>query len=109
MTAVKKGDRVSVDAKRVGQPRRGGVVTAVTEGLAGTRYTVSWDDGTETSFSPQFGNLVVEGRAKAGGKAKATGKKKTKDKASKASGSAKAAGGKKKTTKATKAKTKAKR
>lgn len=54
------GDRVSVDAKKVGQPRRAGVIRAVTKGLSGARYQVRWDDGQESVLAPGAGNLVVE-------------------------------------------------
>ncbi len=55
------GDRVSVDAKKVGQPRRAGVIRSVTKGLSGARYQVRWDDGQESVLAPGAGNLVVEG------------------------------------------------
>jgi hypothetical protein len=59
---AKIGDRVSVDAKKVGQPRRTGVIEKVTEGLSGIRYQVAWDDGHTSVLAPGAGNLTVEGR-----------------------------------------------
>lgn len=57
---AKMGDRVSIDAKKVGQPRRTGVITKVNRGLSGVRYQVKWDDGHESVLSPGAGNLCVE-------------------------------------------------
>lgn len=62
---AKVGDRVSIDAKKVGQPRRQGVIRSVTKGLSGVRYTVRWDEGHESVISPGAGILTVEGKAKA--------------------------------------------
>jgi hypothetical protein len=77
------GDRVSLDAKKVGQTRRGGVVLDVSQGLAGVRYQIRWDDGHESSISPGAGVLIVEGRAGNGKKA-SKGSKKSSRKSSKA-------------------------
>ena len=60
----KIGDRVSIDAKKVGQARRAGVVKARTKGIAGTRYEIAWDDGSRTMIAPGAGVLLVEGPAK---------------------------------------------
>lgn len=57
---AKIGDRVSIDAKKVGQPKRTGVITNVSKGLSGIRYQVRWDDGHESVLSPGAGNLCVE-------------------------------------------------
>ena len=67
---AKVGDRVSVDAKKVGQPRRAGVIKAVSKGLSGARYQVRWDDGQESMLAPGAGNLVVEGGRNGKGAAK---------------------------------------
>lgn len=64
---AKNGDRVSIDAKKVGQPKRTGVITKVNRGLSGIRYQVKWDDGHESVLSPGAGNLCVEAN---GGNAK---------------------------------------
>jgi hypothetical protein len=62
--APKVGDRVSLDAKKVGQPRRVGVVVAATQGLTAVRYEIRWDDGSASVISPSGGTLTVEGKAK---------------------------------------------
>jgi hypothetical protein len=75
---AKVGDRVSMDAKKVGQPPRVGVIASVTKGLSGLRYQVRWEDGHVTVIAPGAGIMTVVGRAKVkNGKAK-TGKKKAK-------------------------------
>jgi hypothetical protein len=63
------GDRISLDAKKVGQSRRTGVVENVSHGLAGVRLSVRWDDGSSTVIAPGAGVLLIEGHN--GGKAKA--------------------------------------
>lgn len=85
----KAGDRCAFDGKKVGQPRRTGVIKEVTKGLSGNRYHVAWDDGTSSIIAPGSGNLTVEGRrgkssngnAKPKAKAKAKAKVKPKVKA----------------------------
>jgi hypothetical protein len=79
---AKVGDRVSIDAKKVGQPRRVGVIEGVTTGISGVRYTVRWEGGHQSVLAPGAGNLTVERRSRAkakkssnGSKKKATGKK----------------------------------
>jgi hypothetical protein len=56
----KSGDRVSLDAKKVGQSRRAGVVRSVTQGISGIRYEISWDDGSVSVIAPGAGILLVE-------------------------------------------------
>jgi hypothetical protein len=68
MAEPKVGDRISLDAKKVGQPRRGGVVKDVRQGLSGTRLEIEWDDGARSVLAPGAGVLLVEGRAKGNGK-----------------------------------------
>lgn len=70
---AKVGDRVSLDAKKVGQPRRAGVIVNVAQGLSGARYEIAWEEGSTSILSPGAGTLIVEGKAKA--KAKAKGSK----------------------------------
>lgn len=80
MAEPKVGDRISIDAKKVGQPRRGGVVRGVTQGLAGNRFEIEWDDGSRTIMAPRAGVLLVEGKAaKKTAKAKSPGKKASKN------------------------------
>jgi hypothetical protein len=102
----KVGDRVSLDAKKVGQPRRFGDVVAVSKGLTAMRFGIRWEDGSESVIAPSAGTLLIEGKSskKAASKAKAA---KPKAKAAKAKPKAKAAKPKAKA-KAKAAKTKAK-
>jgi hypothetical protein len=90
---AKVGDRISLDAKKVGQARRTGAVRGLIEGLSGVRYEIAWDDGSVSVISPGAGVLLVEGRAKGGGA------KKTKKAAPKPAKAKKKAGGKAKRTK----------
>jgi hypothetical protein len=78
------GDRVSIDAKKVGQPRRTGVISAVTKGISGTRYRVRWDDGHESVLSPGAGNMLVEGRGNGRAKTRSSAKKGSSKKAGRA-------------------------
>ena len=93
MAEVQVGDRVSIDPRKIGLPRRIGTVTTISQGLSGARYTVAWDGGGSTVFTPGAGNFVIEGpktrkaaadrkktTAKANSKAKATTKTKAKPK-----------------------------
>ena len=67
---AKNGDRVAIDAKKVGQPKRAGVIKQVTKGLSGVRYNVAWDDGTTSIIAPSLGNLTIEaGKVKKAAKA----------------------------------------
>jgi uncharacterized protein DUF1918 len=61
---AKIGDRVAIDAKKVGQPQRIGVISAVSKGLSGVRYSVKWEDGHESMLAPGAGNLTVVGATK---------------------------------------------
>jgi hypothetical protein len=71
---AKVGDQVSIDAKKVGQPRRVGIIEGVTTGISGVRYTVRWAEGHQTVLSPGAGNLTVERRSR--GKKSSNGSKK---------------------------------
>jgi topoisomerase IA-like protein len=72
---AKAGDRISIDPKKVGQARRYGLVMSISMGLSGARYSVRWDDGSNTVFSPKFGNLIIERRGR-GSNGKKTSPKK---------------------------------
>lgn len=77
---AKVGDRVSLAAKKVGQPPRVGVVRTVTKGISGVRYAVRWEDGHESVIAPGAGTIVVDGKSKPKAKTKAkkvTGTKKS--------------------------------
>jgi uncharacterized protein DUF1918 len=52
---VEAGDRVEVDARKVGQERRRGEVT----GVRGPLVEVRWDNGGQTAFVPAAGSLTV--------------------------------------------------
>jgi len=87
---AKVGDRISLDAKKVGQARRTGAVRALIEGLSGVRYEVAWDDGSVSVISPGAGVLLVESRsAKRNGGKKTGSKAKPAPKAAKTKGKAK--------------------
>jgi hypothetical protein len=77
---AKTGDRVALDGKKVGQPKRHGVIRNVSKGISGLRYSVEWDDGTQSIISPSLGNLTVQ-PAKARKTAKAPAKPAKKAKA----------------------------
>jgi hypothetical protein len=108
MIEIKVGDRVSIDTKKIGQVRRSGVVTGVSQGLSGVRYTVAWDSGASSSFTPGMGNLMKEAGGRTS-KAKANSKVKPKASVAKAKAKVKAKVKTKPTkTKAAKTKVKAK-
>ena len=72
---AKVGDRISLDAKKVGQARRTGSVRSLSQGLSGVRYEVAWDDGSVSVISPGAGVLLVEARRKASKKTNGAKKK----------------------------------
>ena len=55
-TAI-KGDRISVDSQKAGEPPRQGTVLEVIEHDYGASYRVAWDDGHETTFRPTAGTV----------------------------------------------------
>ena len=55
---IEMGDRIAVEAEKVGREPRAGVVTHV----AGAMIGVRWDDGNVSSFIPASGSLRVVGR-----------------------------------------------
>lgn len=75
---AKVGDRISLDAKKVGQPRRSGVIAKVSQGLTGERFEIRWDDGGTSVIAPSAGTLLVEGAAKKGPAKKAKAQVKAK-------------------------------
>lgn len=52
-----KGDRISVDSHKAGDPAREGTILEVIEREYGTSYRVRWDDGHESVFRPTAGTL----------------------------------------------------
>ena len=58
MTAdTAKGDRISVDSQKAGEPPRQGTILEVIEHEYGTSYRVAWDDGHESTFRPTAGTV----------------------------------------------------
>jgi len=57
--SVKIGDRVTVEAERVTQAARHGVIEEILR-EAPPRFRVQWDDGHESIISPAAGALHVE-------------------------------------------------
>jgi hypothetical protein len=58
MTAdTAKGDRISVDSQKAGEPPRQGTILEVIEHDYGTSYRVAWDDGHESTFRPTAGTV----------------------------------------------------
>lgn len=47
------GDRIIVEASKVGQTRREGEILEVIQGTGAPHYRVHWNDGRETIFFPQ--------------------------------------------------------
>jgi len=60
--SVKIGDRVTVEAERVTQTARHGVIAEILR-EAPPRFRVQWDDGHESILSPAAGALRVEPKA----------------------------------------------
>jgi hypothetical protein len=56
------GERIVVEAPRVGQPRREGEILEVIQGPGAPHYRVRWNDGRETIFFPQPDAHVEPGR-----------------------------------------------
>ncbi len=57
--AGKVGDRISLDSKKAGQPRREGEILEVIESLSGVRYQVRWADGHESDIRPSAGSVSI--------------------------------------------------
>ena len=55
---VQVGDRVVVEAEKVGREPRTGVVV----GVQGALIRIHWDNGGESSFVPAAGSMRVVGR-----------------------------------------------
>jgi len=52
-----KGDRISVDSQKAGEPPRQGTILEVIEHDYGTSYRVAWEDGHESTFRPTAGTV----------------------------------------------------
>ena len=57
--SVKIGDRVLVEAEKVSQPERHGVIEEILQEEP-PRFRVQWDDGHESILSPEAGSVRVE-------------------------------------------------
>jgi hypothetical protein len=62
----KVGDRLLVEAERIGRQRREGEILEVLTGGAGVHYRVRWDDGHESTFFPSPGSVKIVEATKAG-------------------------------------------
>jgi Domain of unknown function (DUF1918) len=55
--SAKKGDRISVDSQKAGEPAREGTILEIMDHEYGTSYRVRWDDGHESTFRPTAGTV----------------------------------------------------
>lgn len=55
------GDRIIIESHKVGSGRKSGEVVDVTEGSAGQRYRIRWDDGHESIAYLSSDAFVVSG------------------------------------------------
>ena len=55
--SAKKGDRISVDSQKAGDPAREGTILEIVEHEYGTSYRVRWDDGHESTVRPTAGTV----------------------------------------------------
>jgi len=62
-----KGDRITVDSQKAGEPPRTGTVLEAIEHDYGTSYRVAWDDGHESTFRPTAGTVHTAQPEKAKG------------------------------------------
>ena len=65
MGEAKAGDRLLVEAERIGLHRREGEILEVLTGAAGMHYRVRWDDGHETTFFPSGASVTITEVARA--------------------------------------------
>jgi Domain of unknown function (DUF1918) len=59
------GDRIVVEANKVGGARKQGEVREVIEGVSGKHYRVGWEDGHESIVFPSSDATVVAGTRRA--------------------------------------------
>ena len=62
---VRKGDRLLVESERVGQPARAGKIEEVLSAEP-LRVAVRWDDGSQTTLTPEAGAARVDAPGSAG-------------------------------------------
>jgi hypothetical protein len=58
------GDRIVVESRKVGDPRRSGAVVEVLTGPETDHYRVRWDNGHESIFYPSSDATVEHTRRK---------------------------------------------
>ena len=58
---AKTGDRIVVEAERVGTPEREGEVLEIIHGPSSVTYRVRWTYGRESMFTPSAGAVRVRG------------------------------------------------
>jgi hypothetical protein len=54
---ARKGDRISIDSQKAGEPGRQGTILNVIEHDYGTSFEVAWDDGHTSTFRPTAGTV----------------------------------------------------
>ena len=59
------GDRIVVESRKVGDPRRSGAVVEVLSGPENDHYRVRWDNGHESIFYPSSDATVEPTRSRA--------------------------------------------
>jgi hypothetical protein len=72
--SVEVGDGITVDADKVSQMPRHGVIEEVLR-EAPPRFRVHWDDGHESILSPPAGSMHIEPKRRASAAAKRTSRK----------------------------------
>jgi Domain of unknown function (DUF1918) len=71
--AGKPGNRIVVEAERVGQAERTGEILEVVESDVSVRYRVRWSDGRETLLTPSGGSVRIVPTEKPSGAATESG------------------------------------
>ena len=59
------GDRIVVESRKVGDPKRSGAVVEVLSGPENDHYRVRWDNGHESIFYPSSDATVEPTRSRA--------------------------------------------
>jgi hypothetical protein len=54
------GDKIVVHSRRVGEPGRQGVITALRRPDGSPPYVVRWDDGREVVFYPSADSTITQ-------------------------------------------------
>jgi Domain of unknown function (DUF1918) len=61
--ALRVGDRVEEQARSTTRAGRAGVIQTVVHGDPSPRYSIRWDDGRETVYTPAAGSLHLQSSA----------------------------------------------